>query len=348
MKVHLVGGFSGSGKTTAIENAREILAGNNIRTSVFKDDKVDYTLPDIPSQNFEITPAKVSEGCGCCNFYQLYFQINSLKKESDISTVFAEYSGTCTNLITSLLKPLKETFSEDIELANFSTFTDAQLLLSYLKGEAMLLSAEDKYTWERHVLEAEILIVNKTDLLTEYDLEMLQALSRSVLSSKSILFQNSTSKDSINNWIEIINKHDPEHLKINDALPAGEVTDKLSLALLDEEIEFITSDKSAVRIVYDFMNSLTKDLSQRMLKIEDLHFFLSFNDKLIKVNSARLNDEATGSLTSEESDCVTLMVNARVYTTPEVLRSILFAVLNQFKTREGITINEKFISYFQS
>src|ERR1035437_8091385 len=105
MKIHLVGGSSGSGKTTAIENACKALSYKNIKASVIKDDQVDYVVDTRPAQKFGIPFAKVTGGCFCCNYNQLDFQIELLMKESNPIVIFAEYSGSCTNLIASLLKP---------------------------------------------------------------------------------------------------------------------------------------------------------------------------------------------------------------------------------------------------
>lgn len=345
MKIHLVGGFSGSGKTTAISNARRILADKNISSSVIKDDQVGYVVDTLSSssKNFGISLAKVNGGCGCCNYYQLYFQINSLKKHSNPSVVFAEYSGTCNNLIDSLLKPLKETVGKEIELANFSTFADARLLLAYLKGAAMSLSVEDKYIWERHVKEAEILIVNKIDLLSQEELEILKTLARNILDSKNIIFQNSKDTDSIENWIEAISDPQIQKDKANDSS-----TGETGVAWLDEEVEFTTINNTAVTLTYDFIKKLSGNIVQKNLSIEHLQFFLSFNGQSSKINYTTLLAEISlGEATIEKSNSVDLMINARVQTSPEELRKILYDALDQFKAMESVAVREKFISYFQ-
>ena len=40
-------------------------------------------------------------------------------------------------------------------------------------------------------------------------------------------------------------------------------------------------------------------------------------------------------------------MNARIQTSPEELRKILFENLNDLKSIKGATINEKFLSYFK-
>ena len=201
MKVHLVGGFTGSGKTTAIANACKILSENNIITSVFSDKEEEYFLADCPKNNIDDfgdsadsgdeTFARVTGGCFCCNYTQLDSHIDLLKKKSNQSSLFADYGGTCTNLISTLLKPLRDYKGAEIELANFSTFIDAKFLLLHLRRMRVPLSVESKYSWDRHLEESEILIINKIDLLSADDLEDLKRLAKDALSTKQLLFQNS-------------------------------------------------------------------------------------------------------------------------------------------------------------
>jgi G3E family GTPase len=346
MKVHLVGGFTGSGKTTAIANACKILSYNNITTSVIKDEEVDYFVADCPNQESGAPFARATGGCSCCNYTQLNMQIDMLKKKSDHSVLFADYGGTCTNLISTLLNPLREYKSAEIEVANFSTFIDAKLLLFHLKGIRVPLSLESKFIWDKHLDEAEILIVNKIDLLPDDDSATLGILAKDALSSKQILFQNSLDKDSINKWIELISKPQfpNRDVKDNDSAVTSSVGN--NLAWLDEEIQINTENDSAAEVALSLMRDLSGKLVQEELSIEHLNFLMSYNKKTSKLNYTQVLEEKFIS-PSEKSNSVDLLINARVRTSPDELRKVLFDTLNHFKNLSGARINEKFISYFQ-
>jgi G3E family GTPase len=348
MKVHLVGGFTGSGKTTAIANACKILSDKNIITSVMKDEEVDYFVADCPNQELNAPYARVTGGCSCCSYTQLDTQIDMLKKRSDHSALFADYGGTCTNLISVLLKPLREYKSAEIEVANFSTFIDAKLLLFYLKGIRVPLSVESKFIWDKHLEEAEILVVNKIDILPDVESETLRILAQNAFSSKRILFQNSLDRDSVNRWVELISSPQfPDRgVKENDSTVNG--SGENNLAWLDEEIQIITIDGLALKVAYEFIHKLSDDLYHRELPIEHLKFLLSFNNQTLKLNHLTFLDEnVRNTVEYEKSNSVDILVNARVQTSPDELRKILFGTLNQFKSQDGVTIKEKFISYFQ-
>ncbi len=349
MKIHLVGGFLGSGKTTAIANACKILSDKGITTSVITNDQGNYLVDSRFIQHSGIPYAEVTDGCFCCNYNQLDTQINTLKNDFNPSAIFAEFVGSCTDLIATVLKPLLEYRGSDNEQVTFSSFVDAQLFLMHVQGKILPFSIETNYIWEKQIEEAEILIVNKIDLLSTEELERLKLLTKDLFPSKQLLFQNSLDKDSLNNWIEIINKQQEiqEH-KVIEVDYAKYGKGEANLAWLDEEIEIISTNNSSVELAYDFIKKLTYDIVQKGLQIGHLKYFLSFNNQSLKLSYTTILDKSIQEpLVFEKSGSVDLLVNARIQTSPDELRKILFDNLNQLKSHGGVKINEKFLSYFQ-
>jgi G3E family GTPase len=349
MKIHLVGGFLGSGKTTAIANSCKILSDRGITTSVITNDQGDYLVDSRFVQHSDIPYAEVTGGCFCCNYNQLDTQITTLKNNFNPSAIFAEFVGSCTDLVATVLKPLLEYRGAVNEQVTFSSFVDAQLFLMYQQGTDLPFSLETKYIWEKQIEEAEILVINKTDLLSKDELDKLEVLTNHLYPLKQLLFQNSLDNDSLNKWIDIINKQ-PEnqiHSTIDidyDKYGKGEA----NLAWLDEEIEIISSDNRAVEFTYNFIRQITDDIVQKGLTIGHLKYFLSFNNQSLKLSHTTISDKSFQEpLVYEKSVSVDLLVNARIQTSPDELRKILFENLKKLKSHDGVQVNEKFLSYFQ-
>jgi G3E family GTPase len=349
MKLHLVGGFLGSGKTTAITNCSKLLTDKNEKTAVITNDQGNYLVDSRFVQSGNIPFAEVTGGCFCCNYNQLNSQIDALKEEFNPSVIFAETVGSCTDLVATILKPLLKYKESDIEQVTFSTFIDAQLLLMYLQNKTLAFSTETNYIWEKQIEEAEILIINKIDLLSDNDVETLKVLVNDKLVSKQLLFQNSHNNDSVSKWLELIDKQkeNKEHKSIEvDYIKYG--AGEANLAWLDEEIEIITTNNTAVELVVDFIKHLTNDIIERLLPIGHLKFFLVYNNQSYKLSYTTILDKNFQiPVKLEKCNSIDLLVNARVQTSPNELREIFIDALNRVKQQKDVVLNEKHLSYFQ-
>lgn len=349
MKIHLVGGFLGSGKTTAIVNGCKLLSDKGITTSVITNDQGEYLVDSRFIQYSDIPSREVTGGCFCCNYNQLDTQLNNLKKTYNPSVIFAEFVGSCTDLVATVLKPLMEYRKQGNEQVTFSSFVDSQLFMMFLEGKELPFSLETKYIWEKQIEEAEILIVNKVDLLSSQELVILQQLTKDLYPSKQLVFQNSLENNSLKNWIEIISNENGNklHKTIDidyDKYGKGEA----NLAWLDEEIEIISSDNSSVKRAYDFIEGITDNIEKKGFTIGHLKYFLSYNGHSVKLSHTTISDNTVNELSvHDKANSVDLLVNARIQTSPDELRKILFDNLNRLKSLDGVQVNEKFLSYFK-
>jgi len=347
MIIHFVGGFLGSGKTTAITNAAKQLLKENIITGVVTNDQGKYLVDSKFISMSEIANVEVTGGCFCCNYDELDKQINVLKNKINPAIIFAESVGSCTDLIATVVKPMNQYSKNDI--VTFSGFVDSQLLLRYLKGDELPFSVETNYIWEKQIEEAEILVINKFDLLDSTEINELVDLANLHFALKTLLFQNSLDEKSVQLWVETINKFNPEGnrkaIEVDYKIyGAGEA----NLAWLDEGIKIKSITKSAVESAFAFIDDVTETIANLKLPIGHLKFFLTTREESAKISiTTVMGNSWKSAVKLNESYDVQLMINARIQSSPAKVRSIISDAVKRLKINDNIQIEENDINYFQ-
>src|SRR5262245_7852205 len=103
MKLCLVGGFLGSGKTTAIATAARVFARENIPVAVITNDQGSQLVDAAFIDSINLPGAEVKNGCFCCNYDQFYSTIENLKTTVAPQMMFAEAVGSCADLVATIV-----------------------------------------------------------------------------------------------------------------------------------------------------------------------------------------------------------------------------------------------------
>ena len=189
MKLILTGGFLGSGKTTAIQKACSLLLKENKKVAVVTNDQGEELVDSKFLHGFSIPVKEVTKGCFCCNYNSLVENIYYFSEQINPEIIYAESVGSCTDLVATIAKPLSEMHPE--LSVTISVFVDAYLLCSIISGTSLFLDDEVRYIFKKQMEEADILILNKIDLLNEEQLKNVQQIIQQEYPSKKILLQNS-------------------------------------------------------------------------------------------------------------------------------------------------------------
>lgn len=349
MKLHLVSGFLGSGKTTAIAGAAWLLGSQDKVAGVVTNDQGKYLVDSRFMERSGIPAAEVTGSCFCCNFHLLEKQIERLREAVHPDVIFAESVGSCTDLMATVVKPLQSFHPEDIETITFSGFVDARILLQHLQGHRLPFTEDTNYIWEKQLEEAEILVVNKMDLLDAAELQSLQALTGHAFPRKTILFQNSLDPDSVQHWAAVLGSLvTPFNRKSIPVDYARYGKGEADLAWLDEEMTFVSSSSGAADRAARFIEALVGTINRRNAPIGHLKFFVSNGTGSVKVSYT-----TTGSspgkvvLPFTGASRVTVGINARIQIDPETLRQMVRETVDQFRMPGTEEIEEREIAFFR-
>ncbi len=316
MKIHLLSGFLGSGKTTAIQQAAQQLIQAGQKVGVITNDQgmilVDHGLfksQDIPCK-------QVINGCFCCNYQDLDGNIQDLVEENQTEVIFAESVGSCTDIVATVLKPLL-LYRPDAQVS-LSTFSDVRLLQLILGEAASSFDESILYIFKKQLEEAKIIVVNKIDLISAEALQTVQQLMQEKYGDKIVLYQNTLDSNSLKNWLDVLETETTApgfpSLEIDyDTYAQGEAR----LAWLDQSME--VSGENALQGTEYLINVIYHKTVAQGYNIGHLKFLIDGETKVSFTNNA----ESEAQLNILPKSFVNLLLNMRVESTPEEVQHLI-------------------------
>jgi Ni2+-binding GTPase involved in maturation of urease and hydrogenase len=327
LKIHLLSGFLGSGKTTAIEQACHHLIKNGHRVAVITNDQGSTLVDGQLFHHLGIPSLMVPNGCFCCNYNVLDHAIHRLAHDLHSPTadtlsgpekpaiLFAEAVGSCTDLVATVLKPL---FAQHPECqTTISIFADA-LLLS-ISPDAF--APEIRYIYQKQLEEAQVLVVSKIDLVD--DPVALQSLLGTRYPGKTILYMNSFEETDIAHWLQTLDDTSFNHLPSLDIDYDRYGEGEARLAWLDQRILIGSPSANAQTAALAITEEIYHRLMQKHYPIGHLKFLL---DDTVKISYT-----LTGTpiqYPPKATQKATLLINARVQVDPEKLARLVTTAID--------------------
>lgn len=197
----MIGGFLGSGKTTAVGKLAQRLSNQGLRVGLITNDQgrnlVDTAM--LRSQGF--STEEIPGGCFCCRFNSLVEAAQKLTQQSRPEVFIAEPVGSCTDLVATVTYPLRRLYGEDFTVAPVSVLVDpirALRVFGLEKGGNF--SEKVIYIYTKQLEEADLVVISKCDLLDEARLESLRAVIAAKFPGKEILAMSARNGINLNEW----------------------------------------------------------------------------------------------------------------------------------------------------
>jgi len=336
----------GSGKTTAIAKACGLLK-DKTNVAVITNDQGAQLVDTAFIKSLQIPTREVVDGCFCCRYDELDAGINSLSDDEQPEIVFAETVGSCTDLIATVVHPLLKSrpFLEIV----VSVFADASLLHRLMIKQEEIFDPEVEYIFMNQLQEADLLVVNKIDLLQQDELAILNESLSQQYPNKTLLFQNSLDDNSVSHWIscgqEFQLGEKRKSLEIDyDTYAEGEA----KLGWLDEELEILTPDRTAVSAALSLIDKIHTAIRHAGYPIGHLKFLVNDGEQKRKISFVALHRKTEDffSFDSNAGRCI-VIVNARVQIDPDTLKGLLATAIKELKQEWNCKVIERKLLAFK-
>jgi Ni2+-binding GTPase involved in maturation of urease and hydrogenase len=172
----MVGGFLGAGKTTTIGRlARDYIAAGK-RVGVVTNDQAHDLVDTNAFRRQGLAVEEVPGACFCCRFDDLVARVGSLQDSEKPDVILAEPVGSCTDLVATVIQPLKDLYGLEFEVAPYPVLFKPSHGTRILKNQpAGGFSPKAAYIFKKQLEEADAIVINRID---EFDKAQLAELSR--------------------------------------------------------------------------------------------------------------------------------------------------------------------------
>jgi len=323
VRLLLVGGFLGAGKTTALLVLARSYHAEKKRVGLITNDQaadlVDTSLLRVRGFRVE----EVAGACFCCKFDELAQAAERIRAEEQPDVLLAEPVGSCTDLAATVVAPLRSLYSDRYSLAPYSVLVDPlrarQLVLDKGFGG---FSSKVAYIFQKQLEEAEVICLNKVDLLSPADREALLETLAAEFTQARVLPISALTGEGFPAWRSLLDRGDgePSITAVDyDLYAEGEAElGWLNLSLRVESAQGFQADD----LLLDLIERMRDRLAERGAEVAHLKAILRAEAGAAVVNcvgggsAVRLSERLGAPAPRGE-----LVLNARVHLEPDTLRA---------------------------
>lgn len=206
VKLIFSGGFLGSGKTTALAALAKRLIERGLRVGFITNDQsenlVDTIIVRQMLTDLGVPVEEVVKGCFCCKFDELIEHVEKILAH-DPDVLMGEPVGSCTDFVAAVANPIKIQYRDAFRFAPFSIMVDPERVRTLILNESQTDFPEDvAYLFGKQIEEADTIVLNKIDLLTEQESARLLTAIGDRYPGKKLMAVSATEGAGMDEWLE--------------------------------------------------------------------------------------------------------------------------------------------------
>jgi G3E family GTPase len=213
----MLGGFLGAGKTTAIAKLARRYIDQGLKVGLVTNDQAQGLVDthSLRSQGFDV--GEVTGACFCCKFNDLVSAAEELTEANQPDLIIAEPVGSCTDLVATVIEPLRHLHGGDFEVAPYAVLLKPEHGQKILGGEEGLgFSPKAAYIFLKQLEEADVIVLNKIDKLSAEQCDELVRLVSERFPEKEILAISARTGQGLESLFQSLGRPEPRRERTPD------------------------------------------------------------------------------------------------------------------------------------
>jgi G3E family GTPase len=334
----ILGGFLGAGKTTlAVNLGRYLREKYDKSVAIITNDQGDVLVDTEFTKDAGFDVKEVLGGCFCANFDEFVKNARTLVQMSRPDVIIAEPIGTSTNILATVVAPLRTLYPDEFEVAPLMVVVDGNQALHLLNGRS---EERVKLIPSHQIREAEVVIISKMDKIPDgAEGSMLESLDQDLDGVDLIPYSSITGQnlERIADLIVSERKSIKLPTGVENSQFAGE---KASLGWYSSVSKVNPQGKADI---YDIVTSIMRHTSSAFDPMDIAHVKVVIRSSQIAVKVSLVGDSMQvdglkGSrYLTEEAE---LVLNARVISPPERLSQVFRDAVEALSTDFDLIISD--------
>ncbi|HUP78003.1 MAG TPA: GTP-binding protein [Pirellula sp.] len=322
----MLGGFLGAGKTTTIAKLARYHQDRGQRVAIVTNDQATDLVDtsQLRAQGFEV--GEVAGSCFCCNFNELTATVERLSADQRPHVVLAEPVGSCTDLVSTVIRPLQQVYTQPFDIAPYGVIIKPSHGVRILRGTSKAgFSPQAEYIFRKQIEEADFVVINRIDELKSTDIDELSSLLDRDFGGRPILRMSAKTGEGFAALCEFLDQRGEFGRRVMDVDYDIYAQGESDLGWLNSQIA--VSSRSPIdldKFLIKLLEQLQSDFAKQSAETAHLKAFGLWEGQFGVANLISSFDEPVLSLASNcLSKSIEVVVNARVAIAPEILASLV-------------------------